>query len=110
MPSSFVLHTVGPIIKPGQSERPDELASCYSQCLNVLKSNGIRSIAFCCISTGVYNYPQESAAKVALSTVKKWLDHPDNQNCIDLVVFNCFLEKDFLIYKSLIPKYFQEEH
>lgn len=104
LPSAYVLHTVGPIIEPGQPERPDELASCYIECLNLAKENQLRSIAFCCISTGVYGYPQEAAANVALKTVKTWLQ--ENKQSMDLVVFNVFLDKDLQIYSKLAPTFF----
>lgn len=104
LPSGYVLHTVGPTIEPGQPEKPDELASCYMECLNLSKQNNLRSIAFCCISTGIYGYPQEAAAHVALKTVKHWLHK--NEGSMHLIVFNVFLEKDHSIYLDLAPKYF----
>ena len=63
-----MIHTVGP-----QGEKPEKLQECYENSLNVAKQNGVRTIAFPCISTGIYGYPQRPAAKVALSTVKKFL-------------------------------------
>eukprot|EP01118_Nematostelium_gracile_P011479 TRINITY_DN4077_c0_g1_i1.p1 TRINITY_DN4077_c0_g1~~TRINITY_DN4077_c0_g1_i1.p1 ORF type:complete len:251 (-),score=61.45 TRINITY_DN4077_c0_g1_i1:152-904(-) len=64
LPSKFVLHTVGPIISRGGPEQPELLGSCYKECLELCKKEGIKSIAFCCISTGVFGYPQEPAAKL----------------------------------------------
>jgi O-acetyl-ADP-ribose deacetylase (regulator of RNase III) len=66
----------------------------------------LKSIAFCCISTGVFGYPQEPAAEVALKTVKEWLSEPANAEAMDLVVFNVFTEKDHEIYSRLTPTVF----
>jgi len=107
LPSKYVIHTVGPIIE--DELKPEELASCYVECLNLAKSAGLRSIAFCCISTGVFGYPQEDAAKVALKTVAEWLGEDKNRDSMDLVLFNVFLEADDKIYQQLFPQYFPNE-
>jgi len=109
LPARYVIHTIGPIIRQGQPEKPEELASCYRECLNLAKKAALRSIAFCCISTGVFGYPQESAAHVALKTVKEWLSEGDNQEHVDLVVFNVFTDADKALYERFIPRYFPDE-
>ncbi|KAG2212089.1 hypothetical protein INT46_011416 [Mucor plumbeus] len=98
LPAKHVIHTVGP-----QSEKPNILANCYSNSLQVLTDNNLRSIAFPCISTGVYGYNNERAAKVALETVLGFLQN-DNADKIDQVIFVLFNEKDKKIYKEIHPK------
>lgn len=87
-------------------EKPDLLSSCYKSALDILRPNNCRSIAFPCISTGVYGYPNENAAHVALKTVRTWLEDPTNQANIDRIIFCLFLDKDVDIYNRLLPKYF----
>lgn len=107
LPARYVIHTVGPIVREEEAEKPDELASCYKECLNLARDSGLRSIAFCCISTGVFGYPKESAARVALRATKEWLDEDGNES-MDLILFNVFLEEDLAIYKKLVPRYFSQ--
>jgi O-acetyl-ADP-ribose deacetylase (regulator of RNase III) len=104
LPSKYILHTVGPIIEPDKEVLPlqeDQLSACYRSCLDLsLCKSGIRSIAFCCISTGVFGFHQEPAARVALRTVAQWLaQHP---NALDLIVFNVFRQEDFEVYENLL--------
>ena len=103
LPSKHVIHTVGPAI-PQEMEPSDEdkkdLANCYKSCLDIASHNKLQSIAFCCISTGVFNFPQDLAAKIAVSTVDKYLD--DNETSLNHVVFNVFTDTDYLIYKKLL--------
>lgn len=103
LPSRFVAHTVGPIVG---GREPDErqqrqLADCYRNTLSVCTQWGhIRSVAFCCISTGVFGYPQEGAAKVAIKAVEQWRsENPDS--CVDSVIFNVFRDDDLQIYRRL---------
>lgn len=104
LPSRFIIHTVGPIVKgvPGNKEI-QHLKDCYSRCLDLCASiSEIRSIAFCCISTGVFGYPKEAAADIAIGTVKEWVkEHP---GAMDLVLFNVFTDKDRGLYKSLMEE------
>eukprot|EP01134_Creolimax_fragrantissima_P004895 CFRG4895T1 len=102
LPSKFVIHTVGPI-----GEQTQKLRSCYTSCLDLAKANGIRSLAFCAISTGVYGYPIERASDVAVSTVKEWLEESEeNRSSIDGVVFTVFSEYDESVYfKALSEKF-----
>jgi O-acetyl-ADP-ribose deacetylase (regulator of RNase III) len=108
LPSKYVLHTVGPIIdNPQEGLKPEELAACYTNCLELAKQHKLKSVAFCCISTGVFGYPQEPAAEVALASVRDWLSKPENSEALDLVVFNVFTEKDLDIYSKLAPTVFK---
>ena len=99
LPAKYVIHTVGPIYA-GRPEDPELLASCYVNSLDLAYEKGLSSIAFPCISTGVYGYPKEDAALVALNTIIFWLDaHPD----YTLIVYLCcFGSEDLNIYKKLI--------
>lgn len=101
LPAKYVIHTVGP-----QGEKPDKLKECYENSLALAKENSLRTIAFPCISTGIYGYPQKPAAKVALSTVKKFL--LKNKD-MDRVIFCLFLKSDKDIYEELLQKYFAVE-
>ncbi|KAH0785726.1 protein-ADP-ribose hydrolase [Histomonas meleagridis] len=102
LPSKFVIHTVGPIYENSRKNKCKKmLESCYIRSLEVASSvEGVKSIAFCCISTGIFGYPQKDAAEVAIDTVDKWLTN--NPGKFEKVVFNVFTEKDFLIYKSIL--------
>uniref|UniRef100_A0A7S1NS94 Macro domain-containing protein n=1 Tax=Eutreptiella gymnastica TaxID=73025 RepID=A0A7S1NS94_9EUGL len=113
LPSGHILHTVGPIVQRLIDGCPPEaqarqLAGCYESCLDLAWASGLRSVAFCCISTGVFGYPQEAAAHVALSTVRRWLAVPAHAEAVDYVVFNVFLDRDRDIYRRLLPEYFPE--
>lgn len=100
LPSHYVLHTVGPIIQ-GQVTRKDPilLASCYRSCLELAEQNELKSIAFCCISTGEFHYPNEEAAKIAIKTVK---EYKAQTNSGIEVIFNVFKEIDWDIYRELL--------
>lgn len=100
LPAQYVLHTVGPIIKQQLTERDCELlASCYASCMRLAAENGCRAVAFCCISTGVFHFPQEKAAEIAVRAVKEFLD---NDGTIERVVFNVFTPTDERIYRALL--------
>lgn len=99
LPCKFVIHTVGPIIKNSVTKKDCELLqSCYLSCLNLAKKNNLQSIAFCCISTGVFCFPNEKAAQIAVTTVKEFLAKEKSQM---KVVFNVFKNEDYEIYKKL---------
>lgn len=99
LPCDYVIHTVGPIVGNHLTEEDCQLlASCYKSCLNAAKENKIGSIAFCCISTGVFHFPQEKAARIAVDTVRKW--KAENESDIK-VIFNVFGEKDEKIYREI---------
>ena len=101
LPAKYVLHTVGPIIDHGPSKRDcDLLASCYVSCLKLAERNSCHGIAFCCISTGVFRFPQDKAAEIAVQTVKGFLN---NGSTMERVVFNVFTPEDERIYRQLLP-------
>lgn len=100
LPAKYVLHTVGPIIQKQVSVKDRaELASCYRSCLELAAENGLQSIAFCCISTGEYHFPNAEAAEIAVTTVTDFLRH---NTTIRKVVFNVFKEIDAQIYRQLL--------
>ena len=96
--AKFVIHTVGPVWRGGTKGEPELLASCYRKSLLLAQKNKIESIAFPNISTGVYGYPKEKAAQVALSTVRKTLKETPG---IKRVIFVCFDKENFSLYQSL---------
>lgn len=99
LPARHVIHAVGPVWEGGTSGEPDLLASCYRRSLELAVANGLRTIAFPGISTGVYGYPVERAAKVAVSTVQAASRVTSK---IDEVTFCCFSERDLDVYLGLI--------
>lgn len=97
LPAKFVIHTVGPVYYGGTKGEPEKLASCYRNSLALAAENGLKSVAFPCISTGVYGYPVEDAAKIALREVTAFLEtHPDME-----VTFCCFSKRDRDVYERL---------
>ncbi|CAJ1067722.1 ADP-ribose glycohydrolase MACROD2 isoform X4 [Xyrichtys novacula] len=107
LPARYVIHTVGPIARGhvGTSET-DDLTSCYQNSLRLLKEHGLSTVAFPCISTGIYGFPNEPAAEIALNTVKSWIE--ENPDKITRVIFCVFLETDFNIYKKKMSVIFQD--
>lgn len=102
LPSRRVIHTVGPIAQGGAPtpDQRDQLARCYEACLDAAAGEGLASVAFCCISTGVFGFPQADAARIAVSTVRRWLaEHPSRGMT---VVFDVFLESDERLYRALL--------
>lgn len=100
LPAKYILHTVGPIIQwDVTQEDEDLLASCYKSCLSLAAETGAESIAFCCLSTGVFRFPQKRAAEIATSTVKQFLDE---NSSIKKVIFNVFKDEDLRIYQELL--------
>ena len=100
LPCRYVLHTVGPIID-GRVTKADKelLASCYRSCLALAAENNLESVAFCCISTGEFHFPNELAAEIAVRTVKEFLK---KQNSVKKVIFNVFKDLDKRIYEKLL--------
>ncbi len=103
LPARWVIHTVGPIV---YGEHPTDndcrlLADCYRNCLRLADKHALQSIAFCCISTGEFHFPQDKAAEIAVATVREYLaDHPATS--LDAIVFNVFKDSDYYIYKDLL--------
>ena len=100
LPCRYVLHTVGPIIE-GRVTKRDEalLCSCYRSCLELAAENGLESVAFCCISTGEFHFPNERAAELSVRTVKEFLTQ---ESSVRRVVFNVFKDIDRKIYAELL--------
>ena len=100
LPCDYVIHTVGPIVRGKLTHRDEDLLkSCYEACLKLADQNGIKSIAFCCISTGVFCFPNQRAAEIAVQTVRDY----KRQNDSDVkVIFNVFKDEDERIYNELL--------
>lgn len=102
LPCDYVIHTVGSIVQgPLTRQHCDQLASCYRSCLQLADQNGVGSIAFCCISTGVFCFPNEKAAEIAVETVTEYL--AETKSNIE-VIFNVFQEQDEEIYRRLLQQ------
>lgn len=100
LPCKYVLHTVGPIIEDGVTARDERLlASCYRSCLELAQQYGVDSIAFCCISTGVFRFPNERAAQIAVDTVQRYRRDTGSEM---KVIFNVFKDLDRKIYERLL--------
>ena len=100
LPCDYVLHTVGPIVEgPVTAENERLLASCYRSCLELAEQYGVESIAFCCISTGVFHFPNERAAEVAVEAVEQYKKETDSRI---KVIFNVFKDTDRKIYERIL--------
>ena len=100
LPSRHVIHTVGPIVREEITRRDrEELASCYRACLELAGSHGLESVAFCCISTGEFHFPNQEAAEIAVETVTQFLGW---KTSIRKVIFNVYKELDEGIYRRLL--------
>jgi len=98
LPAKFVIHTVGPVYYGGEKGEPEKLANCYRNALELAAENSLKSVAFPCISTGVYGYPIEDAAEIAIREVKAFLGgNPDME-----VTFCCFSTWDYDVYAKLM--------
>ncbi len=99
LPANYVIHTVGPVWFGGKNGEPELLRLCYLNSLSLASQNGIKSIAFPNISTGIYGYPKKEAAEIAITTVKNYIrSHSE----IEEIIFAIFDEENFLIYKELL--------
>jgi O-acetyl-ADP-ribose deacetylase len=101
LPAKFIIHTVGPVWKGGDYNEDFLLASCYSNSFKLASKNNIKSIAFPSISTGVYSFPTERAAKIAIQETEKFLNGNTN---LRKVIFVCFDEKTYSIYKTILRR------
>lgn len=100
LPAKYVLHTVGPIIQGGVTGQDrGALASCYRSCLTLAAERGLKTVAFCCISTGEFHFPNAEAAAIAVETVEGFLQTPSS---IQKVIFNVFQDKDLQVYRALL--------
>ncbi|KAF4507757.1 hypothetical protein G6O67_004220 [Ophiocordyceps sinensis] len=108
LPARNVIHTVGPVYSHADPLRSERLLrSCYQESLQLAANRGVKTLAFSCISTGVYGYPSRDAAQVACETVRKFLDTDAGK--IERVVFVTFEQKDVTSYEAMLPKYFPPE-
>ena len=105
LPAKFVLHTVGPIVTTARPLRQQEvqLASCYRSCLDLADKNDLHSIAFCCISTGEFRFPNDLACEIAVRTVREYLaSHPETN--LKTIVFNTFKDIDHELYSNALAE------
>ena len=101
LPAKKIIHIVGPIVEDRLTPAlENDLADCYKNTLDLCAENGLRSVAFCCISTGVFSFPNRRAAEIAVKTVSKWLDEHTGQ--VDRVIFNVFKDEDKAYYEELL--------
>lgn len=100
LPSKYIIHTVGPMVGTHVTDEDRRvLRNCYISCLNLAKEMKLRSIAFCCISTGIFGFPNDEAAAIAVGAVKNWLLETGYDIC---VIFDVFLDKDRAIYEDVL--------
>ncbi len=98
LPCRYVIHTVGPVVSGALTEREEaQLASCYLSCLKLAEENGLKSIAFCCISTGEFHFPNDRAAEIAVKTVRTYRTNAEMK-----VIFNVFKDIDYQLYQQLL--------
>jgi len=104
LPSKHVIHTVGPIIECQVSDsKRQDLANCYLNCLKLADEHHLKTIAFPCISTGIFRFPQELACEIAIKTTIQYLD--THKNNFERIIFNVYGDKDLMIYDNYIKKY-----
>src|SRR5687768_13462042 len=96
LPAKYVIHTVGPVWNGGNNNEPELLANCYRNSLRLAVENGVKTIAFPNISTGIYHFPKSQAAAIAIETVQRFMA---NDNSLNEVIFVCFDDENFNLYK-----------
>lgn len=106
LPAKWVIHTVGPVWHGGKKNEDDLLANCYRNSLALAAQHSIRTIAFPCISTGVYRFPSERAARIALTEIKSFLD---GNKTVEKVLAACFGRTDYQIYLAAVSEIFREQ-
>lgn len=95
-----IIHTVGPVWRGGNHAEPDLLRSCYTESLKLAAGHGLSSLAFPCISTGIYGYPADLAARMAIETVREFMAQSPS---FSQIIFCCFSRQDLELYQSLLP-------
>ena len=108
LPCQYIIHTVGPVWNGGKKQEEELLADCYKNTLRVAVENGIRTIAFPSIATGIYHFPVEKAAKIAVSTVAAFLQ--ENEGALDLVVWVLFDKNTKAVYEAAVENARREDH
>lgn len=101
LPAGHVIHTVGPVWRGGKAGEPELLRNCYLNSMEIARKEGFRSVVFTCISTGVYGYPAEEAAAIAVNTVREFLSRTKSD--IE-VTFCCFSDRDLELYRGLLNR------
>ena len=101
LPAKCIIHTVGPVWRGGTNGEPELLASCYRRCLELAAAKGVASLAFPSISTGIYGYPIELAARIAVATVRSSLEKAPG---VQEVIFCCFSPGDLQVYESVLAE------
>ena len=101
LPAKKVVHIAGPIVNGSLTqENIEDLSNCYKNILNMCLENNLKSVAFCCISTGVFSFPNKKAAEIAVNTVTNWLDN--NADKMDRIIFNVFKDEDKKYYEEFL--------
>ena len=99
LPAGYIIHTVGPVWRGGEAGEPEQLASCYRRSMEIARTQGFASIAFPSISTGIFGYPIEQAAAVAVATVREALA---SGSSVTAVTFACFSDEDLAVYEAVL--------
>jgi O-acetyl-ADP-ribose deacetylase len=99
LPAKFVIHTVGPVWNGGKNQEVELLKNCYTNALKIAQDLGIKTIAFPNISTGIYRFPKQEAAEIAVNTVQHFIL---TENSIEEVIFVCFDDENYEIYQALL--------
>lgn len=101
LPAKHIIHTVGPVWQGGDADEEELLRACYQNSLQLAADAGLESIAFPCISTGIYRFPFEMAAEIAVAEVRAFMEQPSS---LKRVVFCCFSERDLGVYEGILGK------
>lgn len=105
LPCEYIIHTVGPIWNGGEKNEPELLANCYYNSMTIAMEKGIRTIAFPSIATGIYHFPVQLAARIAVSTVVRFIE--ENAGKIELVEWVLFDDHTYMVYEAEVDKYYQ---
>ncbi len=100
LPAKHVIHAVGPVWNGGTQYEEEFLANCYNRCLEIAQENNLKTIAFPCISTGVYHFPKDRACQIAVKTISAFIQ---KSPVFDKIIFACFTQEDFDLYRQACP-------